>query len=213
MGALKEITRAADHYDYVVIVRGGGSRLDLSGFDSFEIGKSIAQCPLPVLTGIGHEIDQSVADVVAHTSLKTPTAAADHLVELMLDFEYQLDNAYQGIRQISQRRVASARQNIAYAVSALGYAPRQLITGQHSRLDHILPRLTRLARERLRTSQLQIQNAEAITKAIEPSRVIARGFSITRVDGRILKDPKKVKEGAELVTELSGGTIKSSAIK
>ncbi|RKZ09334.1 exodeoxyribonuclease VII large subunit, partial [bacterium] len=85
--ALQSVAKAAVHYDCVAIIRGGGSRLDLSGFDNLAIGEAIAHCPIPVFTGIGHEIDQSVADIVANYALKTPTAVADAIIEMTATFE------------------------------------------------------------------------------------------------------------------------------
>ena len=213
VAALEEVGRVADHYDCVVIIRGGGSRLDLSGFDNFEIGKSIAHCPLPVFTGIGHEIDQSVADVVAHTSLKTPTAVADHLVELISNYEYEVDSTYQAILDVVSSRINKARSNLAQSVAILSYAPRHMISSRRTRLEDMLPRLVQLARTKVYRASLGIEKSEAIVKALEPKAVLARGFSITRVDGKTLIDPDSVATGTEITTELAKGRIISRVIK
>ena len=110
--ALRRLARISSALDAVVLVRGGGSRADLAPFDSDDVARAIAAMPLPVLTGIGHEIDRSVADEVAHTASKTPTASAQVLVERVMEFVYRLDDVSRGV-------VHNARSNCALALREL----------------------------------------------------------------------------------------------
>jgi exodeoxyribonuclease VII large subunit len=110
--ALERIAEQRTAFDAVAILRGGGSKLDLSAFDSLKMCKAIANFPLPVLTGIGHDIDEAVADLVAHTTLKTPTAVATFLVERCLTAEMSLRELSDAIRQGAQRHLTQQQQRL-----------------------------------------------------------------------------------------------------
>lgn len=208
--ALKDVSHAAAHYDCAVIIRGGGSRMDLAGFDNEKIGEAIAHCPVPVITGIGHEIDQSVADVVAHTALKTPTAVADYLIDLLLDFESMLDTTFDRLTQIIEGTVVEQRNFLRHAASMLSYAPRQYISSQRTFLDLAIPRMQQAAVSRLKNARRSLGHAEDILNAVEPSRVLKRGFSITKVNGKILRDVSQLSKGDHIETELTDHIINST---
>ena len=208
--ALGEVSRASDHYDCAVIIRGGGSRMDLSGFDNEKIGEAIANCPIPVITGIGHEIDQSVADVVSHTSLKTPTAVADFLIELLLDFEGVLDTTFDRIADSIQMTVTDQRNRLKQAAAFLSYAPRQMISSQRAFLEMATPQMRQAASSRLRNATTFLKHAEDIMHAVEPKNVLKRGFSITKINGKLLRDVEDLAEGDKVETELTDHIITST---
>jgi exodeoxyribonuclease VII large subunit len=184
--------------------------MDLSGFDNEKIGEAIANCPIPVITGIGHEIDQSVADVVSHTSLKTPTAVADFLIELLLDFEGVLDTTFDRIAGSIQMTVTDQRNRLKQAAAFLSYAPRQIISSQRAFLEMATPQMRQAASSRLRNATTFLKHAEDIMHAVEPTNVLKRGFSITKINGKLLRDVEDLAKGDEIETQLTDHTITST---
>lgn len=209
-GALEEIGRVHTLYDCVIIIRGGGSRMDLAAFDNLDIGRAIATCPLPVITGIGHEIDKTVADVVAHAAVKTPTAAADLLVEVNAHFEGTVIRLLDRIAQHTQQRVALARQELKTSTVAMQYLPRQLLKTHRGWLEEVVPRIILGARNNLRTQKQQLAHLQDMMDALRPERILKRGYSITRMDGHIVKNASGLKSGDKLETQFSSGKISST---
>jgi exodeoxyribonuclease VII large subunit len=210
VAALRAVKNAVGHYDCVAIIRGGGSRLDLSGFDNLAIGEAIANCPLPVFTGIGHEIDQSVADVVANSSLKTPTAVADAIIEMTSGFEELVDKLDQDIKQLIESTVVQAQNDLLNAQTMLAYLPTQRVATHRTFLDGITPHLRRIASFRIKHFEQDIETAIKVLTAVEPSNVLARGFSISRKNGKIVTHISDLKSGDKLNTEFHQGSIIST---
>lgn len=208
--ALLEINMVAEYYDCVVIIRGGGSRLDLAAFDSLEIGRAIANCPLPVITGIGHEIDQTVADAVAHAALKTPTAVADLLIEVNMHFEGVIQQTYDQLHQLARNKMQQYRQELETTSVALQYLPGQFLEEKSRRLDEITPRLNELSHGRVRHAKMQLSHISEMLEALDPKRILSRGFSITMKGGRIVRDASTLRGGDKLETTLAAGTVKST---
>ncbi len=117
--ALDQIYQEENNFDIVVIIRGGGSKTDLSGFDNYELAANIAQFPLPIITGIGHERDESIADIVAHKALKTPTAVADFLIDILVNFEYRIDRTSSDILSYANNVLEDHRHDLEIAVQNL----------------------------------------------------------------------------------------------
>ena len=205
--ALQEIGRVQSRYDCVVIIRGGGSRIDLGSFDSLAIGEAIAQCPLPVLTGIGHEIDTTVPDVVAHTSLKTPTAVAGFLVEHNEQFEAEIEERFNQITYLIDNYVTQARSNLEGATAALSYLPKSYLASQHKWLDMFIPQFRLLQSGQIRRNKEFLGHAEAIMKSLDPVNTLARGYSITRLNGVLVRETQDVAPGDVLESELADGKI------
>ncbi|RLD21927.1 MAG: exodeoxyribonuclease VII large subunit [Bacteroidetes bacterium] len=208
--ALQSVAKAAVHYDCVAIIRGGGSRLDLSGFDNLAIGEAIAHCPIPVFTGIGHEIDQSVADIVANYALKTPTAVADVIIEMTATFEGEIDALELHIKEIIDNIVVQAQSDLRNAQTLLTYLPAQRVTANHAFLEGLVPQFRRIASFKIKQYQQQLEHASIVMKAVEPRNVLARGFSITRKNGKIVSNSSALKSGDTLETEFQKGNIKST---
>ena len=190
IGALERIYALTASFDVVVIIRGGGATADLSGFDTLALAENVAQFPLPVITGIGHERDESILDMVAHTRVKTPTAAAALLID--------------HLRQVLER-INSAQQRITTAIF-------QRIANQKMRLTNLQTLLPALVQRNLAEARHRIEMLEVLLKSHDPQRLLSRGYSITLLNGRAVRDPQQLKAGDVLETRVEKGTIKSTVL-
>ena len=198
--------------DVIALVRGGGSAVDLSVFDAEVVARTIAGLAVPVLTGIGHEIDHSIADEVAHTSYKTPTACATALVSAARAFADRIsalrtaiaDHAHRAIDMADRQRTDLAERTIRAANAVLRHHT-DLLAAEQSRLLHTASALPQRHRERLDALGGRL-------RALDPAMVLARGWSITRLsDGTLVRSPQDVSDGDTLVTALADGTVTSVA--
>ena len=190
IGALERIYALTASFDVVVIIRGGGATADLSGFDTLALAENVAQFPLPVITGIGHERDESILDMVAHTRVKTPTAAAALLID--------------HLRQVLER-INSAQQRITTAIF-------QRIANQKMRLTNLQTLLPALVQRNQAEARHRIEMLEVLLKSHDPQRLLSRGYSITLLNGRAVRDPQQLKAGDVLETRVEKGTIKSTVL-
>jgi exodeoxyribonuclease VII large subunit len=207
---LRAIESRKDDFDAVVIIRGGGAKLDLAAFDSGALCRVIAEFPLPVLTGIGHEIDSTVADLVAHTSLKTPTAVADFLLSHNANFESRVLDLGNSLRFYAQNRLNTEGSLLNRAESILTFPTQFLLKNENQKLDELWRRLAAAPSQILRFENREIDNALKIMDLMSVEATLKRGFSITRrADGSVLTSVEDVKTGDLLTTELSDGSIKN----
>jgi exodeoxyribonuclease VII large subunit len=218
--------------DVVVLARGGGSRADLAPFDNEIVARSVAGMRVPVFTGVGHEVDRSVVDEVAHTACKTPTACAQTLVAHVRSFAEGLDRAGRRVASLGRSRAAIASHRIDEAVRRVQRgAPvalareRAHVERTHGRVQELGRRRTRdaartvdecarrvaeLGRRGIATAGIRVDGAERTVRALDPRRVLERGYSITRTDdGRVLRRADTAVVGDELVTELAAGRVTS----
>jgi exodeoxyribonuclease VII large subunit len=244
---------AESEVDVIAVVRGGGAQTDLAAFDSEEIAVAIAECPIPVLTGIGHEIDVTVADLVARRH-KTPTACATALVMLVTDFLARIDRLAVATHRVARGRlhdearvveVAAARLRRAGLAAGTG-AERQLVALERQtiragwsrlrweadRVDALATRVHRggvvrldaasalvgrkaealggAAARRVGTARRDLADLEHRVDLLDPRRLLARGWSITRTtDGNLLTSPRGIAAGTRLRTTLAGGELES----
>lgn len=174
-------------FDCVVIIRGGGATADLSGFDTLALAENVAQFPLPIITGIGHDRDESILDMVSHTRVKTPTAAATLLIDRLASIWQRLENAQQRIRMV-----------------------QRLFSEQHHHLDLLQNRLS-IAIERIMTHQKhRISQLELQLQSFDPQILLGRGYSITLHNGRAVRNPQELKPGDEIETRVEKGVIIST---
>ena len=207
--ALDAINERMEEFDVVVIIRGGGATSDLSGFDTYLLATSCAQFPLPIITGIGHERDDTVIDSVAHTRVKTPTAAAEYLIAKMDKCADVLDEMssrlMQGVRNHllwEHRRIESLKQRIpASAYKRISEAKYALLSARRD-IQLAVRSFSSLKKHRLALLQQRLNDAM-------PEKQLARGYSITLKDGRVVKDVSLLKEGDTLVTMFHHGKIES----
>lgn len=209
LSALDAILNRQEDFDAVVIIRGGGATSDLSGFDTYLPAAACAQFPLPIITGIGHERDDTVLDSVAHTRVKTPTAAAEYLINCMDlaadELEVLISQLHESVRSRlteEHRKLISYRNRIPSAVvRRVSDAKLALLT---TRKDISLAVQTLLSRQRHRLELLQQRLADA-----SPEKMLARGYSITLKDGKVVKNGDVLQLNDEIVTRLYQGEIVS----
>ena len=187
VAALNSIYDCIRDFDVVVIIRGGGATSDLSGFDTLALAENVAQFPIPIITGIGHDRDESILDMVANTRVKTPTAAAALLID--------------NLRQVLER-INEAQQRITMAIS-------QRFATQKARLDSLQTLIPVLAQRTLTNARHQIELIELKLQSHDPQLQLQKGFSITLHNGRAVRDPKQLKAGDEIETRVEKGTVRS----
>lgn len=174
--------------DVVVMVRGGGSALDLDAFNDLDLCLAIAHSSLPVFTGIGHETDLCVADLVAHKHFKTPTAVADDLVDRLVTERSRLAEWSLAMGQRVQQRLALERTRMAKDLQTLTLQPRQLLTAEGVRLSHVRAQLALHAQQSLSQQLQHIEHLANTVTALQPENTLARGFAIARKDGVAIQD-------------------------
>ena len=232
ISALEEVLASPDHYfDLVVIIRGGGASSDLSDFDSYELAACIALYPLPVLTGIGHERDETVLDYVAHTRVKTPTAAAAFIIDHQAAEATLLDELYQRITRSAQERIRHEKQRLERQQAVLPLLFTNLIQGRQNRLAILLQRITSVAAQRLERepARLQLMHHRLLTSSgqriereqhrlqlmkqrldsLDPRLLLKRGYSITTCGGKLVRGIDTLVKGDVLTTYTEHGTINS----
>ena len=209
-------------YDVVVIIRGGGAQVDLDCFDTYGLASHIAQFPLPVITGIGHERDETVADLVAHTKMKTPTAVAEFLIDgittyderlesyrqrianrtgqLLRERTYQLDTWQTTLKYALSSRVQQQRQELIQRKERLQYAVQTRLQRQHDNLTRWPVTLRTQSSNQLRRWQQQLNTQEKVMTLVDPISIMRRGFTQTYVNGKLLTRVGSVPKGSELQT-------------
>jgi len=167
-------------FDLITIIRGGGSKLDLSAFDNYNIAFGIAQSAQPVVTGIGHDIDLSVADMVAHTVLKTPTAVADWIVEHNSHFESNLIEIEHNLQLLISDRILIERDRLAEVSEALSRIPLLTLLQQNEKLARAKQDLDGLSQRAISEMDIKLNSAQNLITALSPDRVLARGYVMVR---------------------------------
>ncbi len=207
---LKKIALLKENYDAVVIIRGGGSKLDLAAFDNLVLGKAIAQFPLPVLVGIGHEIDETILDRVAHSSLKTPTAVADFLINRILHFESMIIECKNFIRNAANYRIQEENGQLSYLKRMIQLQSQNQLKQANTTFIQLQQRLPLAAKNSLTLAKNALTQLEKVCQLLAPETALKRGFSITTANGKVVINKNQVKKGDILVTQLLKDTIKST---
>jgi exodeoxyribonuclease VII large subunit len=207
VGALQNIDLQKRDFDAVVLIRGGGSKLDLSGFDSLRLCQTLANFPLPILTGIGHEIDESISDLVAHTSLKTPTAVATFLVERFLNYELEISQLYQLIQQETQSVLNRNNQFLEQIEQNVKYATKTKLFNTERMVDYIDNEIPKLVKSRLRMASSQLALIEKTVELLNPETMLKRGFSMVTKDGKIITLKKLLNKNDIIETHFADGKV------
>lgn len=233
IAALYEIASCEDEWDGVVIIRGGGATSDLAAFENYDLAANIAQFPLPVIIGIGHERDVTVLDYVANMRVKTPTAAAEWLVARGVAALDRLNSLASSIHQAASQLLAGSREQLAYASASLPFLPVAALENASRRLERSRLALSESVRSGLRPEQSQLDavaerlksavaaiierrgasldSARQLVGVLSPVATLRRGYSITRVDGRAVTSVSSITSGSKVETTLAEGTFTSIA--
>ncbi|MBO7300964.1 MAG: exodeoxyribonuclease VII large subunit [Tidjanibacter sp.] len=206
IAALDEIAEREGEFDAVALIRGGGSQSDLECFNSYALAANIAQFPLPVLTGIGHDKDTSVADLVAARALKTPTAVADFITALAEGYHSEVEGRYEQIAQLATHHLTNHSNRLALCGAKLAGATSSLLATANlslSRSELALRHSSLLAIER---AEARLRNAEAQTNAASPQRILSMGFAMVRRGGKCVTSPAELHAGDRVEIRLSEGT-------
>ena len=197
-------------FDCVVIIRGGGATSDMSGFDTLTLAENVANFPIPIITGIGHERDESVLDMVSHTRVKTPTAAAALLIDHLKGVLETIEGAQSVISHYAQQKLSA----INYQLSTISEAIPRLFSivkaRQEAKIDALYTRLPMLIERRLTSESHRLQLIDEKLKALDPTLLLARGYSITLYNGKAVKDASQLPPGTEIETRLAKGTVHST---
>lgn len=202
---------ASHRPDVIALVRGGGSATDLAAFDAEVVARTIAALDVPVLTGIGHEVDRSVADEVAHTAHKTPTACAAAIVAAARGVLDDLRGLGAAIVVAARRSLDDAAVRGDHLTGRLRQAAGATLTRQGDRLDVLQARLRRSTGIVAARHGDRLDGLEARLRILDPAAILARGWSITRTsDGELVRSVSDVASGEALRTRLGDGTVAST---
>ena len=213
ISALESVYQELDEWDVVVLIRGGGATSDLSGFDTYNLAANCAQFPLPIITGIGHERDETVLDIVAHTRVKTPTAAAEYLIGRLYETALKLeDHASRVVNKVEERlNWEHTRLNRLYERIPMNV--RMCLQAGHYAVKGIQHRIDVALQERLLKEKHRLQLFEHQVRTASPEHLLKRGYSITLLDGRAVTDISMLKEGDVVTTRYAKGESQSVIMK
>lgn len=232
IAALDRIAGQVDQWDVVVIIRGGGAVSDLSGFDTYPLANNVAQFPLPILTGIGHERDLSVLDLVAYHHLKTPTAVADYLIEQMTVLATQLESLEERLTEACRLALETENNQIGRLMMRVEMIGKTLLPQRLMNLDQLDHRLSQAASHQTEIARLafgqlwqrlksaaargvseqkhHLQALETAVKAADPEHILRLGYSITLKDGKAVRDIALLRRGDHITTRLAKGEVTST---
>ena len=231
INALEQIFLYERFFDAVVIIRGGGSQADLSCFDNYNLAYYITQFPLPVITGIGHEKDDSIVDLVAHTRLKTPTAVAEFLISGVTQFDMHMDDLSNRFLGRIEEIIQEKKNSIENFTRRLAPVMREKFLRVNSILNQTIWKLDNIVKKPIQHKVVQLEKREEIVRhefkkiiadsrhyldmaqqkasLTDPNIILARGYSITTYNGRALKNPDLLENNALIITRLFKGNITS----
>jgi exodeoxyribonuclease VII large subunit len=207
--ALNRISELTDMFDAAVIIRGGGSQTDLSWFDNYSIAYHITQFPLPVITGIGHEKDLSVTDLVAWRSEKTPTAVADFLIGSLAGFEENILEMASEIRSITGEILNDNRRRLETVRIRLSPVAGMMVASEKGKLSEMMLVMRSVTAAVLKKEQAWMENKANSLVLLDPFRILQRGYTITSSAGKILKSAAMAGKGDTIETRFSDGTLTS----
>jgi exodeoxyribonuclease VII large subunit len=203
--ALDDIKENNIAFDCILIIRGGGSKLDLAWFDNFNIGARIAKSPLPVITGIGHDIDSTVADSVAHLSIKTPTAVADYIIQHNMEFETNITETTHWISQIARRYVRQHELMLQQTTQMLGVLPHEMLKKQHFNIDFTYSQVLTIAKTKLKSQKEFLAFADKQIAIQDPKNILRKGYVIARQGNKTVQRLKDIKKDVSVSLEFYDG--------
>jgi exodeoxyribonuclease VII large subunit len=212
ISSLCAIAEREQEFDAVVIIRGGGSTSDLALFDSYDIATYVAQFPLPVFTGIGHDKDISIVDMVAHTSCKTPTAVATTLIELADEQMFTIEEYAMRLRDCVVARINSEQLRLERQSNDVVRCTTLLLSGLQHRLDSIDESIATEAQRQIKVERQHLDSLDEIVASHNPETILRRGFAIVRdSEGRAV-NMSNISVGSNVNIELIDGSITANVI-
>lgn len=186
--AIRAIEDRQDEFDVIVVVRGGGASVDLSDFDLYGVAASVAKSPLPVITGIGHERDESVTGMVAFAQVKTPTAAAEMIVDHNLHFETDIQHTFRTIRERAQLQVQNTRRQIQHAELSIHHRIQSRTSLEKFELEKQMARIRTGATQVIHQEKLNVQHLRMWIVENNPYRIMQRGYAM------VFQDHQRIRE-------------------
>lgn len=209
IAALDRIYAEMEHWDAVVIIRGGGATSDLSGFDSYDLAANCAQFPLPIITGIGHERDDTVIDSVVHTRVKTPTAAAEFLISCMYESALMLEDYTNRIIGGVEVRMEREKHRLERLTERIPMTTNMYLQRGHFKIETVWQRLETALQHKMMKETHRLSLLEHRVMAASPEHLLKKGYSITMLNGKAVTDASTLKKGDRIVTMLHRGKIES----
>lgn len=209
IAALDRIYENIDKFDAVVIIRGGGATSDLSSFDSYLLAANCAQFPLPIITGIGHERDDTVLDIVAHTRAKTPTAVAEFLIKHIYESASELIDIQDSIIFETNKRLIEEATILNTLVTKYSYIIKDRTKDQLNKLDIISEKIKNAAIRVLQDQKHILESKEQYIEHNSPENILKKGYTLTLSGKKIIKSKAGVKKGDNIVTRFADGEVES----
>ncbi len=232
LAALDRINRHIDLFDCVVIIRGGGATSELNSFDNYDLANEVAQFPIPVIVGIGHERDVTVLDYVAAMSVKTPTAAAEWLIQRGTNALANLDELQDAVVNAVRDTVAEAREHLAYFTSLIPavargiidtnrikldnytrnipFAANNLIANQQTRLERVLERMADAVKTAMHREQQRLQALDEKATLLSPVNTLQRGYALVRKDGKCATAADQLQPGDQVTMQFADGAANAT---
>lgn len=207
IAALEAIYERVSEFDAVVIIRGGGATADMSGFDALALAENVAQFPLPIITGIGHDRDECVLDMVANTHVKTPTAAAAFLVEHQYSVLCLVEDFRERVFRHTREQMMQARESVQHIAASLPMHFSRCISRHELRLNQLMNRVTAAAAQTLHARQHDVDILAMRAQAADPQRILERGYSLTTLNGRAVRDASQLRSGMTVQTRVMKGSF------
>jgi exodeoxyribonuclease VII large subunit len=205
--ALKTIGQQANYFDAVLLLRGGGSRLDLMAFDQWMVCEAIARMPIPVLTGIGHETDATLADQVAFRALRTPTAAATFILQHNEFFEINMAGLMADLAQCAQQNIITHSQNLQRDRAALQWSSAQQLRTAQQQLTFVQQTLPVLANHQISHFHQLLHTAQVTFEALHPDTTMKRGYAMVTRGEQLIGSASDAAPGDALNIHFVDGTV------
>ena len=232
---LRSIKKVKQHFDMVAIIRGGGGDIGLACYNHYDLAKEIAEFPLPVLTGIGHSTNETVAEMISFSNAITPTKLAEYLLQLFHNFSVPVSQAIEKITEKARRILSDETKQVDTISKLFASATRNHLQNGHNQLNYISQgiavqskfivksnltqnlnmqeRLSAACNAIFKTGIQKIEQLESNVKNMDPVNVLKRGFSITMLNGKAVTNIEDVEIDTILQTQVLGGLIESKVSK
>jgi len=207
--AMHRVNQQIDSFDLLVIIRGGGSRVDFDCYDHYEVVSHLAQFPIPVITGIGHDRDESIADMVAHTKLKTPTAVSEFLIFGLMDFESKMIGLQEQVIQLTNNRINLEKEALNNITRDMNILSKQILSKNTNRLNQTSNKIETLPYQLVTQFYNQLALYDNSINLLDPVKTLKRGYTVTTYQGKLLKNLKDIKQGSKINTRSSNFELES----